>query len=176
MRSLFRFPNPVNETSARLVAAGVLLQCVLYLVLRQWWMLVPLAYGFVARVFTGPTLSPLGQFVTRIATPRVVARGILSEQRMVAGPPKRFAQGIGATLSVGALIAAAIGGQTLAFVMVALIVVAATLESVFAICLGCMIFNRLMRWGLIPDDVCESCNDITARLAAASVHHSSATI
>jgi len=176
MRSLFRFPNPVNETSARLVAAGVVLQCLLYLVTRQWWLLIPLAYGFVARVLTGPTLSPLGQFVTRFVTPRVVARGILSEQRLVAGPPKRFAQGIGATLSVGALISSIAGGPTLAFVLVALITIAATLESAFALCLGCMIFNVLMRWGVIPDDVCESCNDITARLAEASAHRSSATI
>ena len=176
MRSLFRFPNPVNETSARLVAAGVLLQCLLYLVTRQWWLLIPLAYGFVARVLTGPTLSPLGQFVTRFATPRVVAHGILSEQRMVAGPPKRFAQGIGATLSVGALTASSAGGETLAVVLVALIVVAATLESVFGLCLGCKVFNVLMRWGLIPDHVCESCNDISGRLAESGARRSSATI
>jgi len=176
VRSLFRFPNPVNETSARLVAAGVVVQCALYLVTRQSWLLVPLAYGFIARVLTGPTLSPLGQFVTRIATPRVVARGILAEQRMVAGPPKRFAQGIGATLAAGALISSAAGGHTLAFVLVALIIVAAALESFFAVCLGCTIFNLLMRWGVIPDEVCESCNDITARLAEASAHRSSATI
>jgi hypothetical protein len=176
MRSLFRFPNPVNETSARLVAAGVILQCLLYLVTRQSWLLIPLTYGFVARVLTGPTLSPLGQFVTRFVTPRVAARGILNEQRMVAGPPKRFAQGVGATLSVGALISTIAGEHMLAFVLVALITVAATLESVFALCLGCMIFNVLMRWGVIPDDVCESCNDITARLAEASGRRSSATI
>jgi hypothetical protein len=64
VRRLFRFPNPVNETSARLVAAGVVAQCVAFVALRQWWVLVPLAYGFVARVLTGPRLSPLGQFAT----------------------------------------------------------------------------------------------------------------
>ena len=56
----------------------------------------------------------------------------------------------------------------LAIVLVALIVVAATLESVFAICLGCIIFARLMRWGVIPASVCESCGDISGRLTAAS--------
>ncbi len=71
MRSLFSFPKQVNETSARLVAAGVLLQCVAFVVTREWWLLIPLAYGFVARVLTGPTLSPLGQFVTRVVTPRL---------------------------------------------------------------------------------------------------------
>jgi Domain of unknown function (DUF4395) len=159
MRGLFRFPNPVNETSARLVAAGVLLQCAAYLAFREGWLLVPLASGFVARVLTGPTLSPLGQFVTRVVTPR-----IHEQHRFVPGPPKRFAQGIGATLSVGALIAWAAGSQPASIVLVALITVAATLESVFAVCLGCVVFNRLMKWGVIPASVCESCNDISTRL------------
>ncbi|HLM49701.1 MAG TPA: DUF4395 family protein, partial [Solirubrobacteraceae bacterium] len=62
MRELFSFPNPVNEVSARLVAAGVVAMAVAAL-LGPRWLLVPLAYGFVARVLTGPTLSPLGQLV-----------------------------------------------------------------------------------------------------------------
>jgi hypothetical protein len=41
-------------------------------------------------------------------------------------------------------------------------VVAAVLESVFGICLGCKAFALLMRVGLIPPEVCESCNDIWA--------------
>jgi hypothetical protein len=53
-------------------------------------LLAPLAYGFVARVLTGPTLSPLGQLVTRVVTPRLPVA-----PRPVPGPPKRFAQGIG---------------------------------------------------------------------------------
>ena len=34
------------------------------------------------------------------------------------------------------------------------------LESVFAFCLGCKIFAVLMRMGVVPDKVCERCNDI----------------
>jgi hypothetical protein len=45
---------------------------------------------------------------------------------------------------------------------------AATLESVFSFCLGCVMFRGLMRVGVIPADVCEDCNDITRRLVAAS--------
>jgi hypothetical protein len=60
MAELFSFPNPVNEISARLVAAGVVVLCVLTLALDQPWLILVLAYGFVARVATGPTLSPLG--------------------------------------------------------------------------------------------------------------------
>ena len=42
------------------------------------------------------------------------------------------------------------------------------LESAFALCLGCVVFNRLMRWGVIPETVCVECADISRRLAAAT--------
>ena len=164
MRRLLSFPNPVNEVAARLVASGVVVLCLAILITRQTWLLVPLAYGFVARVLTGPKLSPLGLVVTRVLVP-----ALPFEAKPVAGPPKRFAQGIGATLSVGALVAAAAGATTLAWVLVGLILVAATLESVFAICLGCKIFAALMRVGVVPASVCAECADISGRLAASSV-------
>jgi hypothetical protein len=161
---LFRFPNPVNEVSARLVAGGVVLLTLAILVLQQPWLIALLAYGFVARVATGPTLSPLGQFVTRILTPALPA-----EPKMVPGPPKRFAQGIGATLSVSAAVAHfAFGATTLAYVLVAMITIAATLESAFAYCLGCKIFALMMRAGVIPETVCAECNDISLRRPVAA--------
>ena len=70
-RELFVFPNPVNELSARLVAGGVMIMAASAIVFDQPWLLIPLAYGFVARVLTGPTLSPLGQLVTKVVTPRL---------------------------------------------------------------------------------------------------------
>ena len=158
VRKWLSFPNPVNETSARLVAGGVVAQAVAFLVVRQWRVLVPLAYGFLARVLSGPRFSPLAQLATRVITPRIHA-----EHRLVPGPPKRFAQSIGLVFSGGALLAWGLGVHVLTYVLIGGLLVAATLESVFAICLGCIIFNRLMRWGIIPSEVCEACNDITAR-------------
>jgi hypothetical protein len=158
----FGFPNPVNETSARLVAGGVVLQAIAYLASGWTWLLFPLAYGFLARVLGGPRYSPLGQLVTRAVTPRVHA-----QHRFVPGPPKRFAQGVGLVFSGGALLSAALGWHTVAVVLIAFLLVAATLESVFAVCLGCMVFRYLMAFGLIPESVCVECNDISARLASA---------
>jgi hypothetical protein len=160
---LFGFPNPVNETSARLVAGGVVLQAVAFLVIGQWWVLVPLTYGFLARVLSGPRFSPLGQFVTRVVTPRVHV-----EHRFVAGPPKRFAQGMGLAFSGGALLVWGLGVHTLSYALIACLVVAATLESVFALCLGCKVFNVLMRVGIVPESVCLECSDISRRLASAN--------
>jgi hypothetical protein len=162
VRDLFEFPNPVNEVSARLVAGGVVVLAVLAIALQQPWLIVVLAYGFVARVLTGPTLSPLGQLVTRVLTPALPVA-----PKYVAGPPKRFAQGIGATLSVAAVVAFyGFGAETLAYVLVGLIVVAATLESVFAFCLGCKLFAVLMRLGIVPEEVCDRCNDIWSRASS----------
>ena len=59
------------------------------------------------------------------------------------------------------------GLTTAADVLVAMVLVAATLESVFAYCIGCKIFALLMRTGVVPETVCEECNDIWHRAAAA---------
>lgn len=156
--SLFSFPNPVNEVSARLVAGGVVLMCVAAVALDLPWMTAVIAYGFVARVLTGPTLSPLGQLVTRVITP---ALGL--PEKNCPGPPKRFAQGIGAAFSVtAAILALGLGLDTAAWVVLGVLGIFATLESVFGFCMGCKVFSLLMRAGVIPEGVCERCNDITA--------------
>jgi uncharacterized protein DUF4395 len=150
---LFSFPNPVNEVSARLVAGGVLVMSLAAIVLGQPWIAVVIAYGFVARVLTGPTLSPLGQVVTRVITPRLNVT-----PRPVPGPPKRFAQGMGAVFSVtAAVLGVGLGLDTEADTLLGLLVVAAALESVFAFCIGCKLFALLMRAGVIPEAVCERC-------------------
>jgi hypothetical protein len=155
-RDIFTFPHPVNEVSARIVAAGVALMAVLTLALRRPWLLIPIAYGFIARVLTGPKLSPLGQLSTRVITPRVP-----TEPRYVPGPPKRFAQGIGAVLSVAALVSAfGFRRPTVSFVLIGILGVFATLEAVFAFCAGCKIFAGLMRLGLVPEEVCAECANL----------------
>ncbi len=163
LRALFSFPNPVNEVSARLVAAGVVLMCVLTIALGWHWASVIIAYGFVARVLTGPTLSPLGQFVTRVVTPRLGLR-----ERPVAGPPKRFAQGMGVAFSLTALVLTGLGFWTAAEVFLGLLAGAALLESAFGFCLGCKTFAVLMRAGVVPEEVCERCQDIWATHGAAA--------
>lgn len=154
---LLGFPDPVNEVSARLVAAGVVTMVVITIAFDARWLVAVIAYGFVARVLTGPTLSPLGQLVTRVITPRL---GL--EPRNVPGPPKRFAQGIGVAFSVTALVLTIAGSWGAAQVVLAMLAGAAFLEAALGLCLGCKAFALLMRTGIIPDDVCERCNDIWA--------------
>jgi len=155
VKSFFSFPNPVNETSARLVAGGVVLMSLLFLVSGSGWILVPLTYGFVARVLTGPTMSPLGRFATQVVTPRLKI-----QHRLVPGPPKRFAQGVGLVFTSVASVLWATGNLGAAQIVVAMLMVAASLESFFGICLGCIAFGQLMRLGVIPDTVCAECNNV----------------
>ena len=157
LQRFLSFPNPVNEVSARLVAAGVVVMTVLTVSLDLRWVTAVIAYGFVARVLTGPKLSPLGQFVTRVLTPRLPFA-----ERPVPGPPKRFAQGIGAAFSLCAFVLTLSGKWTAAEVVLIMLATAAFLESAFAICLGCKAFAILMKAGVIPPEVCESCNNIWA--------------
>jgi hypothetical protein len=159
---LFSFPNPVNEKAARVVAGVVLLTVVVTLATGAYWLLIPLAYGFWARVLTGQTLSPLGWTAQNVIAPRLGAK------KPVPGPPKRFAQGMGAAMATVALVCwLVVGSDTATDVVLGLFVVAAGLESIFAVCLGCQVFAFLMRVGLVPERVCLECADISGRLRAA---------
>jgi hypothetical protein len=150
---IFGFPNPVNEKAARTVAAFVAVGSAVVLATGWYWLVVPIAYGFVARVLTGPRLSPLGALAQRVIAPR-----FLGKPKLVPGPPKRFAQGIGAVVTVTAAVAAlALGLHGLANGLLGMMVLFAGLEAVVGFCVGCAIFAQLMRVGLVPQQVCEAC-------------------
>ena len=161
MTKRFPFPNPANETSARLVAGGVVLISAAFLLTNSTLILLALTYGFAARVVAGPAFSPLALIVTRIITPK-----LNFNHKFVPGPPKRFAQTIGLTFAATALILSLLDYSLAAKLVIVALIFAATLESVFAICLGCIMFSLLMKRGLIPQSVCESCNDISLRVLA----------
>ena len=84
------------------------------------------------------------------------------------GPPKRFAQAIGATFTIALALFALVGhDHTVADVLLVGMIVASGLESIFAVCVGCELFALLMRTGLIPESVCLECADIGLRRASA---------
>lgn len=156
IKNLFTFPNPVNEVSARVVAGGVVLMAAATVVAHRPWLIIPIAYGFVARALSGPTLSPLGQVATRLITPRLSV-----PPKMTPGPPKRFAQTVGAVFSLTALaLAFAFRRTTAAYVLIGVLGVFATLESVLGFCVGCKVFGLLMKWGIIPESICVECANI----------------
>lgn len=152
-RTLFSFPHPVNEYAARSVAAMVFVLTIVIIATGTQWLCWFLAYGFLARVLTGPTLSPMGQLATRLIAPKM-----LRKSRLVAGPPKQFAQSVGLVFSVTALIliyaAGLIGAAKTVLGVLALF---AGLEAFLGFCAGCFVFGWLIRFGIIPPAVCERC-------------------
>jgi hypothetical protein len=47
--------------------------------------------------------------------------------------------------------------------VLAILIAAASLEAFAGFCLGCVIFGVLQRRGLIPEDICEACNNVALR-------------
>lgn len=158
-RKLFAFPNPVNEYSARLTAALVVVLSGVTLLTGFGWGLAVIAAGFWLRVLFGPRISPLALLSVKVLTPW------LGRTRLVPGPPKRFAQGIGAAMSTAAAILFAVGAAPAAWILLAVLIAAASLEAFAGFCLGCTIFGFLQRRGIIPDEICEACNNISLRRA-----------
>ena len=158
MKKFFSFPNPVNEYAARTVATGVVIMAVTFLLTGWLWVLIVLTYGFLARVATGPKLSPLGQLATRVIAPR-----LSPEPKLTPGPPKRFAQTIGLIFTVTALVLFGAVGVNAARIVIGLLTVAASLEAFFGFCLGCQIFSVAMKIGVIPESICEECANLTLR-------------
>jgi hypothetical protein len=161
VHDLFSFPNPVNETSARLVAGAVAVISVLAIAFQQGWLIPVLAYGFVARALTGPSLSPLAWTATRVVTPRLPFR-----HRQSPGPAKRFAQTIGAAFTLGATGLYFAGYHVEAYALVGVIALFASLEAGVGLCVGCKAFFLGMRLGVVPPSVCEECAPYLRRGAA----------
>lgn len=165
MTKLLNFPTEVNDTSARIVATGAVLMAAGYAITGWAWLLLPLTYGFLARVASGPTFSPLARLATQVITPRLPGT-----HRIVPGPPKRFAQGIGALFSVTASVLFLLDLGTASRWVAAALAGPAFLEAAFGFCVGCKMFAGLMKIGVIPESVCVECSDISARLRAQGVH------
>ena len=158
MSTVFEFPNPVNEVSARLVAGGTALLGLACLGLGQPWIAGVLAVEFTLRVLFGPRVDPLARVVTRVIVPRLGWA-----ERPTAGPPKRFAQGIGVAVTVTASLFFLAGWSTAGYGLIAMLVVFATLESTIGLCVGCKVFAGLIRVGVIPQTICEECADLSLR-------------
>jgi hypothetical protein len=156
-RALFAFPNPVNEYAARITAGLVVVLAVATLLTGFGWGLAIIAAGFWLRVLFGPRISPLALLSVKVLAPR------LGRAKLVPGPPKRFAQGIGAAVSTGAAALFLAGFAPAAWILLAVLIVAASLEAFAGFCLGCAIFGFLQRRGMIPEDVCEACNNVSLR-------------
>ena len=149
-------PTPSTRRPPAWWPPGSSLQAALTLATGWLWLVPAIALGFLARVLAGPRFSLLGRLATQVVAPR------LGAPKLVPGPPKRFAQGIGLTLTtVASVLGLALGWTGAALALVGVLAVFALLESVVGFCAGCWVFGHLMRLGVIPHEVCVACNDLT---------------
>ena len=94
----------------------------------------------------------MGQLSTRLIAPRI------AKPKLVPGPPKRFAQTVGLVFSMTALLLHFVAGLSVAAgAVLAVLTAFAALESFLGFCAGCFVFNYMIRWGLVPQSVCEEC-------------------
>jgi hypothetical protein len=156
-----RFPRVLDDVTVRLVAGEVLLIAIIAAVTRQPWVFAVLAVDFVLRVGLGPKASPLAQLAARAIRPRISAA-----PRPTPGPPKRFAATVGAVFSAAIPVTYYLGAHTVAWLLIAVMLVFPALESILGICVGCLVFSALMRLGVIPEEVCLECADISRRRGA----------
>lgn len=165
LKEVFSFPHPANEYAARMVAAMVVTLAVTIIVFDFHWLHFALTYGFLARVFTGPTLSPMGLLATRVLVPAFGNR-----IKPVAGPPKRFAQTVGLVFSTTALVLTyGFGLPVVAEIVLGVLVFFAAAEAFAGFCTGCFVFGYLMKWGFIPIETCERCVNWAASVTEPSL-------
>jgi hypothetical protein len=155
--SAFGFPAVVNEKAARVVAFGVLLLAGVALLTGWLWLSAVLALGFALRVAAGPRFDPLGRFASAVVAPR------LGAPKLVPGPPKRFAQTVGLVLTSVATVFLVAGSPVVTAALLGVLVVFAALESIVGFCAGCWVFAQLIRAGVVPDEICAACADISLR-------------
>lgn len=125
------------------ITAGVLATALLFLTtntalataLLLWQ---ALAFGLGAIV--GLHAQPYGIVFRRVVRPRLTAPTELEDVR-----PPRFAQAVGLSFALTALVALAFGAQTVALVAVAAALSAAFLNAVFNYCLGCEMYLLIAR-------------------------------
>jgi hypothetical protein len=155
----FSFPRVVDDVSIRVVATEVLVIALAALLTGQPWLYAVLAVDFGLRVAWGPRFSPLAHLALRVVRPRLRVA-----PRETSGPPKRFAAAIGLVLTtLAAVFAYGPGWLAATWTIGVLMVVFPALEAALGLCVGCRAFALLMRLGLVPEEVCLDCADITRR-------------
>ena len=154
LKSIFSFPETINEYAARIVAGFIVIMALAYLHSHNIYLLAFMAYGFLARVVAGPSLSPIALLVTKIIIPKMG-----NPYAECPGPPKRFAQLVGLIFTSSAFYFIISGELITAYLLIGVLALFASLESIMGFCAGCWFFKQMMKWGWIPQRVCKKCKD-----------------
>ncbi|EKJ87745.1 DUF4395 domain-containing protein [Leptospira meyeri] len=149
------YPDVVNENVTRIVASTVVFLGVTAILFPNAYVLGLLFIGFTLRLSYGPKFEPFAFFTSRYLVPWLGISFV-----GVAGPPKRFAQLVGFVFSLSAIIFFTLGYSFAYQITLATLVFFASLESFLGWCAGCFAFGLLMKLGIIPEEICERCNNL----------------
>jgi hypothetical protein len=133
-------PQRVDENVVRATAGSVVLVAAAALVSPSPFraiLLFALAADFIARGFGWGAYSPLG----------LLGRSVVGALHLDPHPtdvaPKRFAARVGIMFSLGAALSFLLSAATAGSLFAAILILAAFLESVFALCIGCKVYALL---------------------------------
>ncbi|MPT33258.1 MAG: DUF4395 domain-containing protein [Chryseobacterium sp.] len=123
-----------DENTVRLTAFSVIVVAVVSLFFKWPFLLLLLVFDFIIRAL-GQSFSPLALFSKSIAN-------ILKlKKRSIFAAPKRFAAALGAVFTVLVFLLMINGFHDEAFITGFLLIILASLESFFKICVGCYIYQ-----------------------------------
>ncbi len=156
MIKIGNFPEIVNENAARIVAFFVMLLSLSAIYTGSFLIALILLYGFTARVLYGPRFEPFARLALHVIIPIFKIKNIPTP-----GIPKRFAQMIGFLFSLTAIILLYLGNNFAFTITLSILSFFAFLEAFLGFCAGCFVFAYLMKWGVVPNEVCEMCSNIS---------------
>jgi Domain of unknown function (DUF4395) len=122
---------------------GALITMVVFavvLITGNVWLLAAQALMFACGAILGLRKAPYGLLYRWLVRPRLGPPAELEDEN-----PPRFAQAIGLVMSVIGILGYATGVRPLAMAAVALGLVAAVLNGVFGVCLGCELYLVIRR-------------------------------
>jgi Domain of unknown function (DUF4395) len=130
----------IDPRGPRFGAVVTLVVFVIVLLTGSVWLLAAQALVFAIGTIFGLPRSPYGLVYKWLIRPRLGPPGELE----AAGPP-RFAQGVGLVISVVGVIGYATGVTALGMAAAAAGLVAAFLNGIFGLCLGCEMYLIIRR-------------------------------
>ena len=130
----------IDPRGPRFGALLTLVVFVVVLITGSPWLLAAQALVFAAGAILGPPRSPYGLLYRWLIRPRLGPPAGLEP----AAPP-RFAQGVGLVISIVGVIGYATGATALGMAAAAAGVLAAFLNGVFRLCLGCEMYLSIRR-------------------------------
>ncbi len=142
----------VDEAVVRGVALQVFLIAVVVFLLKSPIPVLFLAADFLLRLAGLSRFSPLAFVARSIIVPLRVFR-----RRRITARPKRFAAGIGFTISLTAALFYWFDLPAGMLVSIGLLAFFSFLEAFLKFCAGCRIFSLLIRLGIASEDLCTDC-------------------